>query len=787
MYRILLPVCALLLASSPAAAQHEHHPGTAATPTLVSGTVLGAEGTPLAGAIVQLFHGSGTGRHVMATSLTDGAGRFAIRVGGGSYTLEVSYLGHEPHTRPVSVGASPVAVGPLHLQFSPLALDALTAAADRAAVQLRSGAAVVDADRAAAAAGASIAELLRTVPGVEMDAAGRITMRGSSSVLVLMNGRRIPLSEDALVAFLKQMPASALERVEAGTSVSARHDADGMAGVVNLVFRSDAGRPAGTRSMAGSLATEDHYMVSAAATGATGAMNWDAMYSYSAMRPRTDSRTERLSLIPADPVRNSDQESSGRALHRLPSVMGGTEWSATPSLALGARGSYAWMEGAYRNSTDFLNTAPDGATRSSLTSSILEHTIPSGDAAATAEWRRGSGRVAVEAGSSFVREDFAGDYRHASGHAFLNTTMASRLQENVLRSSAGLDAAGMRLEAGHALQRRTLTATYLVDHGNVQEHHRFRYGSTVNAAYLTATASLAGADVEGGIRGEADGTTVEMASLTRRSEFRLFPSLQAQWPGDGGTSFRAAYGRRLNRPTGASLNPYSMGEDDMNEIVGNPFLRPEVSDQLELGVETTRAGFAMQVTPFARYTRDPIRPLKAVTATGRSTTTLENLGSTRAAGAEASVRGSVHDGLTLTLAGSAYWMETRGTGYRTDGLYATGRLTLDARLAEHTTAHLYAYRRGAQAIEQGEIRASYTTEAALTHLLGAGDQGRLTLRLSDPLRSDRVAFRIADDTFVQSSSRRISRPLLSLFFSWAVGGTPPEDTPERREGPARIF
>lgn len=100
-------------------------------------------------------------------------------------------------------------------------LDTVTASAARVAVVLRSGATVVDA-RASAAAGGSIADLLRTVPGVELDADGRISMRGSTGVLLLLNGRPIALTGNALVAFLRQMPAAALERIEAGSSVSAR-------------------------------------------------------------------------------------------------------------------------------------------------------------------------------------------------------------------------------------------------------------------------------------------------------------------------------------------------------------------------------------------------------------------------------------------------------------------------------------------------------------------------------------------------------------------------------------
>jgi hypothetical protein len=63
----------------------------------------------------------------------------------------------------------------------------------------------------------------------------------------------------------------------------------------------------------------------------------------------------------------------------------------------------------------------------------------------------------------------------------------------------------------------------------------------------------------------------------------------------------------------------------------------------------------------------------------------------------------------------------------------------------------------------------------------------VTLRLNDPLRSDRVSFRIADATFTQDSRRRTARPLLTLFASYAVGGEPREDAPVRTNGPPRIF
>jgi outer membrane receptor protein involved in Fe transport len=250
--------------------------------------------------------------------------------------------------------------------------------------------------------------------------------------------------------------------------------------------------------------------------------------------------------------------------------------------------------------------------------------------------------------------------------------------------------------------------------------------------------------------------------------------------------YRLAYGRRINRPGSEMLNPFSMGEDDMNEIIGNPALLPEISDQVELGMERHGSLLTLQLTPFVRWTRDPIRPLKAATASGGSTTTLTNLTRPRAAGGDGSVRARPTDGTVVTLAGGVAHMATTADALRSSGVYATARLTVEVRVAEHTTAQLYAYRRSAQPIEQGEILPAFTSELALTQRL-AGDRGRVTLRLNDPLRSDGLEFRIADPTFTQESRRRTTRPLLSLFASWAVGGAPREDAPVRTEGPVRIF
>lgn len=782
-------VCGALGAMcTPAAAQQEHHGVPASVAQVVlTGTAYCAS-TPLSGAIVQLFHGNGPVRHLMATSVADAAGRFTVRTGAGTYTLEIRYPGHAPHRRQVTLANAPVSAGNVRLPCSPLGLDTLTVGAKRDAVQLRSGATVVD-TRASAAAGGSIADFLRTVPGVELDADGRISMRNSTSVLVLMNGRRIPLTGDALVAFLRQMPATALERVEAGTAASARHDANGAAGVVNLVVRDVAVRRTGMRSAAGSMATEDHYMGSVAASGSVGgSLGWDATYSLSGMRPRTDAKTTRWSVLPGDLPLQTEEDSRACARHRLHAILAGAAATPTPNTSLALRGAYSWMEGAYRNRTAFVYTDAAGNTATSATGSLLKHVIPAAELSAVASVDGGRARFTAEARTSLVKEDFRGDYHdEGAGFRYMTIAMGSRQREHALRNDLEMRFRGIDLEVGQESQVRVITAAHDATHLGATVSQGYRYETSVHAGYLTAHGSAGGVRAEAGLRVEADRTFIQLEASSVRTAVRLFPSIRGEWT-DARRALvvRLAYGRRINRPGPEMLNPFSMGEDDMNEIIGNPSLLPEVSDQVEFGMERHGSRLTLQLTPFLRWTRDPIRPLMAATASGGSTTTLENLIGTRATGADAGVRARPTDRIVVTLAGSVAHMETTAAAFSSSGVYATARLTVDLQVAENTTVQLYAYRRSAQAIEQGEILPAFTSELALTQRL-AGDRGRVTLRINDPLRSDRIEFRVAGATFAQESRRRTARPLLSLFASYAVGGAPREDAPVRAQGPARIF
>lgn len=783
-------------------AQHEGHQLPATVPAAaieLAGTVVCADGPALPGAIVQLVKTTNGKDQLHASALSDQGGRFRLRAPVGNYMLRISFLGHANIAQAVAVepGARLLNLGSVKMEIAAVEMEAVVAAADQDRVRLQAGYAVFDAARSSTAAGGSVADVLQTVPNLELDSDGRLMLRGSNSVLVLINGRRTVLKDEALVAFLKQMPASTLQKVEVSTTASAKQDAEGFAGLVNLEFTQGASAGGESRySFAGSAATAGQFMASASAAGTKGKVAWDVAYAASTLRPQTYSHTMRDNFLAPDAQRTSHQESNADATHLLHTITAGTTAQVSSRNSLGGHAGYSWMRGTFDNVTTFADIAASGVRRGdAVITSQLQHTIPTADV--SIRWSYHNPESAHLRWSSDLRyaggeERFTGRYQSESATEILATDMVYQRRELVWQNDLEFDLAGTRLEVGHKTQLRSLDADFSAARLGIINRERLNLEETVTGLYASLSSVLGAVFVQGGLRAEAAATRL---TLTERSgkdvhDVRWFPSLAAHWPHErqSTTQYQLAFGRRIQRPDAASLNPFAMGEDDMNSFIGNPVLEPEITDQVELAVVRRFNAMTVQATPYLRMTYDPVRPIKTVTASGQATTTLQNLDRSRAAGIDMSVNTRLHDRVTALLSSNVFYGETVAGALHAEGLYFSARASIDYKVASNTTAQFYAYRRSAQPIEQGEILSAVNSDVAVTHRFGNERRGSLTLRVSDPFNTNELAFHLADPTFTQHSERKVTSRMLSVFLSWSLGGAPAaEDARRTEEPPPRIF
>jgi hypothetical protein len=650
-------------------------------------------------------------------------------------------------------------------------MNAMTVFAQREQMLLRSGQTIVE-PRALAAFTGSIADLLRAVPGVEIDAEGKVRIRGNAGALVLINGRRSALSGDALIAYLRQMPAHTLERVEVATTTSASQDANAAAGVLNLVFRDadDAEHSTPLRSASARLASADEYMVSAAATGHAGRLvHWNAAYSGSASRPHTNADIARWTVLPGDLPFTTTEKLRAVSAHRMHSLTSGAALTPTPATAFGLRGTYSWMQGATATRRSAAYEDEAGNTAASTTASAVEHLMPAGEVVGSARVERGRLRFTSEIRTSVLRAEYRGNYDDvAGGYQYLRAAMHARQDELLLRNALQLRWAGVDVDIGSESRTGRARARHNARHFSTLDSREFRHRSSVDAVYISAERRSGVFRGEAGFRVEEERSAAALDSRWTARARRVFPSLSGEWmDATRGLVYRAAYGRRLTRASWEMLSPLGMGDDGFGAVVGNAALRAEVVDQLEVGLERRGSQTVVQLTPFLRWSRDPVREAVTPTAQGVVRMPVNHLWA-RSVGVDVGWRRHPSDRLALTLTGTVANVETVSAAQRSVGVDATLRAVMDVRLARQTSAQLLVFGQSRQSVEQRESLPEANAQLALIRS-AAGGRGQITLQVHGPWRTQRQQMRIPG-TFAGRVHQFNRQPLIGIYASLAVGG-----------------
>ncbi|MBW3656988.1 MAG: carboxypeptidase regulatory-like domain-containing protein, partial [Gemmatimonadetes bacterium] len=205
----------------------------------VTGTVVeAASGRPLASVRVTLHAAGDTS--AVAGAQTDAAGRFRIRAAPGRYTLRAALLGHSPHRADAVVPArgAPADLGTIRLASSVLVLGEVEVVAERSAVVVAPDRTIYTTRDMPVASGGVATDVLRAVPELEVGVTGGVQLRGTAAQIYL-NGRPAPMQGEQLELFLQQFPADRIERIEVIPNPSARFEAEGAGGIVNVVLHRD--------------------------------------------------------------------------------------------------------------------------------------------------------------------------------------------------------------------------------------------------------------------------------------------------------------------------------------------------------------------------------------------------------------------------------------------------------------------------------------------------------------------------------------------------------------------
>lgn len=509
---------------------------------------------------------------------------------------------------------------------------------------------VVNVQESILAAAGSVFDVLQRSPGVSIDQNDNISMQGKSNVMVMIDGRITPMSAGDLANMLRSMPAESVDKIEFITNPGAKYDANGSAGIINIVLKKDKRMGTNTTVYAGYSQgiyprTNDGFSFN----DRTKKFNLFASYNYS-YRGGTNQIVMHSNFYNGNNYQDGTlQNEELKAVSVSNTARVGVDFLATDKTTIGfiADGSTSTFNTSTATTTNVYDSVNE-LTSYNKTTSYSPSTVY--NYAGNFNFKHKFDSVGREI---LVNLDYANyrtvgnqsittNYYNTDNSVFGNPTQLYGNTPGMLDIySAKADYDGQlgkngSLQAGFKSSYvRTDNSVNYYDGPNssspvdtTQTNH-FIYSENINAGYLTYGRNIRKATVQVGVRAEqtiANGDQVTTGQTFNRNYVQLFPNISINDSLNANNQLGISATRRIDRPTYQQLNPFSLYINPTFYLQGNPYLVPQSAYNFQLS-DTYKNNYTLTFT--YTHTTDPIQTV-IVPIAGREgiiQQTEDNLGS----------------------------------------------------------------------------------------------------------------------------------------------------------------
>ena len=628
-------------------------------------------------------------------TITDEGGAF--RIDGlkyGSYVLTVSYIGYRNVTREFTLSqtAKSAHYKQIALEEDSNVLNEVEVTGIRSQMKFEIDKKVFNVDQAIAATGGSASDILQNIPSVEVDTEGTVSLRGSESVTVWINGKAQGLTADNQGDILEQMPAESIERIEVITNPSAKYSPEGTVGIINIVLKRD--RKAGYYGSAQAGASMNDldfggYNASANINYSSGTMDAYANISYRERHHRNENTSYRENYIGTDTT-YLDQLGYGHMNGRNMFVRTGLTWHATAKDHISV--DLMGMMGNPRrsNEIDYIGGQVVGGTRhedytrnrtTTSTGQMLMYNLSLGYkhewstthwldfTASRHHWGRDDSSVYEQTTEISPSESSA--HHPAITSYQLQESTGGNIDYEVQLDYENAFNKNHKFQAGYrgTFTREDSPVSTFADPNKQQEieslYNRFIYNRDLHALYATYSGKLwESFGYQAGIRGEyytvtTDSRHKENGVISTHPEkidpvLQLFPSvfLSYQLPNDN--ELQVNYTKRVRRPWGGQLNSFQNISDSTNISYGNPLLKPEFSNAFELNYLKSWENHMLSVSAYYRTTEDIMQRISYM-ENGIMYSTSDNVAQSLSSGVEIVGKNRLFGKLDLTTTVNMYY------------------------------------------------------------------------------------------------------------------------------------
>ncbi len=794
---------AFLLLLPSAAGSAQERPVLPQAPGIIHGVVASAEGQPLESAAITVR--SAADSAVVTGVLTNAAGRFRIEgLPLGRYLVHVSFIGYtSADLETVELtAANPVRdLGTTGLELAPVSLEGVEAAAERSPVILEADRTIYDTKAMPAAEGGSAADVLRQIDELEVDFNGKVSLAGNRPVAIHINGRPAPMKGEQLDRFLSQLSGKMVSKVEVMPNPSAKHDPEGMGGIVNIVLREnvDLGLSGnfglhsdsrGNRGLSGRLAWQKGRFTFFG--GGSGSIGDDRSRSY-------DLRQNLIST----PVTFFEQ--TGRSNHESGYAFG--DFSAEFKLAektilwgngYGSTNRFDTFGSTLYGIYDENDVYIDRYTRITTNESDhlfydvglgLKHQFVPQRHELTMDVRRNAngGQSLVEA---LKEPEIEGEPRELTENDTDDDYAATTVRADYVRPWGQ----GGNLSAGISIAHRTTDQDALQQiYGDVSDPDPHTYTPTafthdewIRSVYLTAARRIGRFNLQAGLRGEfaatefALGTTGEVFENDYNS---VFPNFSVAYELSQGKTLRVGYSKRVGRPPVFYLNPFRPTTDPLNRFEGNPHLGPNYTHSFNADLSWIGTKGTLRIAPYMNRTVDSWESIKHVDENGVAVTTYENSAEMRRIGTNFTIGLRPQGRIGGSIGFSVFHVRNDATNisqeFERESLRWSTSTYLTGRITNALSATMNAHYQPPRDLPQGRQSGFVFSSIGLRQQLFAG-KATVNLYVNDPLDIARYRMETRDATHIQLS--RTTRPMRSASFSLSYNfGKPPQQHSRRDE------
>ena len=780
-------------------------------PAQVSGTLVeAANGQPLPFADVLLLRAADSTLVTGAQTGLNGTFK-AEHLALGRYILLAQALNFKPVRRvfALSAGTPALALGPLKLAASTTQLGEVRVVAQKAVVQQELGKTVINVEKDLSSVGGTAVNVLQNVPSVAVDAVGTVSLRGSSNLTILIDGKPAGTSNGGPGPRLDQIPASQIAQVEVMTNPSAKYDASG-AGVINIITKKNK-KDGWNGQAALNLGTRDKYAPSLSLSRHHGKATWNLGYDGNDQVYRTRNNSSQTAMLTDGAATSSlftAQDGTGRQRNRNHGLNLGLSYDLTSEQTLSLSVQPHWehqTETDNQTLTQQTVGAPTVVTQYGQELADVKVKVLETSADYRRTWEAHKGReLTANAGMVNISADVPVSQLLTGGPKPAGFTQQQQVNAQILfgqvdftRPTAdgkGKFETGVKVQTlhntGSAAMRKPTDAggEFQLDPTNSFD---YAFTQVMPAAYATFQRTLGhGWSAQGGLRTEAtflSGGVNNRNAAIDKNYINLFPSATVarelgKEPGQNRLQF--SYARRLNRPDFMQQLPIQLYQDPRNYRQGNAALLPEFSHNLELGHQLNLAGGAnITNTVFARFTQNAIRRVRTIdTAATRinnvgvvTRETYDNVGTTNSFGLESTWAQPLTKWWRVSATGSLYYSQIAANALNTANRSA---LAGTARLANNFTP-----RKGLDVQLTGDIRSTVLTAQGRQLPTGGLDialrqqlfqeRAALTLRVSDVLNTQVRRTELATPELQTSLYSKYETRVAWLGFTWYIGASKP--------------